>query len=191
MEEYNLVIEKNGLRLTIKVYSIGEALGILEEVDGGFFRVTDEKGRVKALGYIAFPRDGQSPGRSALLVLLDQMFKGLGGLLAERIRCASLQVIEVNEDAQEAAGTGGVSYLRVQTDDDILGVLRRLQGKGMTVLFTGDKRLASRAKRETPGVRVQYMPPGKHNSRNEIVDEMALRIEALASIQCRTVAQSK
>ena len=176
------MVSKGGLSFHFKASSTADAFGILEDIGGGFFQLADDSGRIVSLGYVFFPKPSCI---GDLIIVMDQMFKGLGKSLIEKLSCVKARVYEVNEDAWGRLGEAGVSALRASSDEDIIGILEDMAGgERIVVFFTGDKKLASALKERSPLIEAQYIPPGKHETGEGIVEEMAMRIMARMGLYC-------
>ncbi len=186
MGEFKLVVRRGVFTYSFKASSVSEAFGILEDIGGGFFQLVDSGGRVRSVGHVFFYKPSWSScSAECLTVVMDQMFKGLGGLLVERLTCIKARVYEVNEDAWGRLEGGEVSAVRASSDEDIIRLLEKIAGEGrIVVLFTGDKKLATAVKEKGSLVEAHYIPPGKHEDGKDIVEEMAMRIMARAGVYC-------
>lgn len=122
------------------------------------------------------PRERAS-GHGLVPVVLDQMYRGFADILAGKLDYVEAHEV-VGRGLKSTLAKGGRVYLEpAESDYDVIKLAERLAGeKGLSVLVTGDKKLAEQA-RLKPGVHVLYMPPGEYPGKESMVEALIGEIE--------------
>ncbi len=118
-----------------------------------------------------------SRGLRLVPVVLDQMYRGVADILAGKLDYVEAHEV-VGRGLKSTLAKGDRVYLEpAESDYDVIKLAERLaREKGVSVLVTGDKKLAEQA-RLKPGVRVLYMPPGEYPGKESMVEALIGEIE--------------
>lgn len=134
--------------------------------------------KTPAIGEAKAPRPRGHHRRGGLVpVVLDQMYRGFADILAGKLDYVEAHEV-VGRGLKSTLAKGDRVYLEpAESDYDVIKLAERLAGeKGLSVLVTGDKKLAEQA-RLKPGVRVLYMPPGEYPGKESMVEALIGEIE--------------
>lgn len=108
------------------------------------------------------PESGEERGRGPVRVVFDQMYKGFAGIVKRELPWVEAYEI-LGRGISEPLERDGVTLLPAEDDYDVMKhVVRLSEGARLTVLVTGDKRLARQVEAlGRSNIRVIYLPPGE------------------------------